>query len=83
MGEFHENYLFDPGYLLRERALNAKQELPAARGTASEAFHSGRALAYYEVISLLVNQAIAFGLPVEDLHLEGLEPDRDLLGGSP
>jgi hypothetical protein len=36
-------------------------------------------MAYYEVVSLLVNQAYAFELPVEDLHLCGLDPDRDLL----
>jgi hypothetical protein len=75
----HKNYLFDLGYLLRERALEAKQDRNVARGTASEAFESGRAMAYYEVLSLLVNQAHSFELPIEDLHLCGLEPDRDLL----
>ena len=80
MGEIHRNYLFDLGCLLREEALAAKEALLAAKGTADEAFQSGRLMAYYEVISLLVNQAIAFQLPREDLHLEGLEPERDLLG---
>ena len=79
MGELHRNYLFDLGYLLREQALNAKQAVGAAKGTADEVFQSGRLLAYYEVLSLLVSQATSFELPVEDLHLCGLDPDRDLL----
>ena len=31
-------------------------------------------------MSLLISQAESFQLPIEDLHLEGLDPDRDLLG---
>lgn len=79
MGELHRNFLFDLGYLLREQALEAKQAAGAACGTDDEAFQSGRLLAYYEVLSLLVRQARAFELPVEDLHLCGLDPDHDLL----
>jgi hypothetical protein len=79
MNELHRNYLFDLGYLLRERALEAKAECQSARGTTDEAFQSGRLMAYYEVLSLLVNQANAFGMPIEDLHLCGLQSDRDLL----
>ena len=79
MGELHRNYLFDLGSLLREQALDAKQAAGTARGTGDEAFQSGRLLAYYEVLSLLVSQARAFELPAEDLHLCGLDPDRDLL----
>jgi hypothetical protein len=79
VGELHRNYLFDLGFLLRERALEAKQSFGAAKGTADEAFQSGRLMAYYEVLSLLVGQARSFELPVEDLHLCGLVPNRDLL----
>ena len=79
MSDVHKNYLFDLGYLLREEALEAKERRQQARGTDDEAFESGRAMAYHEVISLLVSQAESFQLPIEDLHLEGLDPDRDLL----
>lgn len=79
MNELHRNYLFDFGYLLREQAVEAKAECQSAKGTAEEAFLSGRLMAYYEVLSLFVNQANAFGMPIEDLHLCGLNPDRDLL----
>ena len=78
--QLHQAYLSDLGYLLRERALEAKQQARTARGKAEEVFELGRLTAYYEVISLLINQALAFQMPVDDLHLEGLNPDRDLLG---
>lgn len=79
MDEVHRNYLFDLGYLLRERALEAKQSAVAAKGTADESFQTGRLMAYYEVLSLIISQAETFHLPVEDLRLGGLNPDRDLL----
>jgi hypothetical protein len=36
-------------------------------------------MAYYEVLSLMQSQAEAFQLPLNDLALSGLDPDRDLL----
>ncbi len=80
MSDVHKNYLFDLGYLLREQALEAKAAYEAAKGTDDEAFQSGQHIAYYAVMSLLISQAESFQLPIEDLHLEGLDPDRDLLG---
>ena len=80
MSDIHKSYLADLGHLLREEALKAKRAESAAKGTDDEAFQSGRSYAFYEVMSLLVSQAEAFQLPIEDLHIEGLDPDRDLLG---
>ena len=79
MGDLHKNYLFDLGNQLREEALRAKQAFQAAKGTDDKAYQSGRLMAYYEVLSLVISQAKAFGLPMGDLHLDGLDPDRDLL----
>jgi hypothetical protein len=73
----YENYLRDLGHILRENALEAKQE--AAVG--NDPFKQGRALAYYEVISLLEQQAQAFQLPLEKLSLAGFDPDQ-LIGSS-
>jgi hypothetical protein len=42
-------------------------------------FAQGRAMAYYEVVSLMHQQATAFGLPFADVGLQGINPDRDLL----
>ena len=80
MSDVHKNYLFDLGFLLREQALDAKKSYETAKATDDEAFHSGQLAAYYAVMSLLISQAQSFHLPVEDLHLNGLNPDRDLLG---
>lgn len=71
----HALYLRDVGLLLKERALEARDE---QRGSPNE-FSNGRALAYYEVISLLVTQAQTFGLPLDDIQLHDIDPDRDLL----
>jgi hypothetical protein len=65
--------------LLREKALEAKQLARAAKGTNDEAYQLGRKMADSEVVSLLVQDAESFQLPIEDLHLEGLDPDRDLI----
>jgi hypothetical protein len=80
MSDVHKNYLFDLGYLLREQALEAKAAYEAAKGTDDEVFQSGKHMAYYDVMCLLISEAKSFQLPIEDLHLEGLHPDRDLLG---
>ena len=36
-------------------------------------------MGYYAVLSLMHQQAQAFAIPLEDLALDGLDPDRDLL----
>ena len=78
MSEVHKNYLLDLGYLLRQKAFEAKQSAWAAKGN-DEAYQLARKMAYYGVMSLLVQEAESFRLPIEDLHLEGLDPDRDLI----
>ena len=80
MNNTHKNYLYDLGYELRDRALQAKDAAAKARGTKDEEFERGRAWAYYEVLSLMVMEAESFQLPIDDLHMDGLNPDRDLIG---
>jgi hypothetical protein len=72
----HALYLSDLGQLLKERALEAKAE----RDRTNDAFQKGRAMAYYEVISLLRHQAGLFQIPLEDLKLSEIDPDVDLIG---
>lgn len=71
--EAARNYLRDLGALVREQAEDAEAR--------SDAFESGRAMAYYEVTSLMLSQAAAFGLRPEDVGLAGFEPTK-LLGSS-
>jgi hypothetical protein len=80
MSKVSDNYLLDLGALLRERALQARAQFHASSGTESNAFDSGKYFAYYEVISLMLSQAGAFGLAPAQLSLAALDPDKDLLG---
>ena len=43
-------------------------------------YDKGRHFAFYEAISLLAQQADAFGIDRSDVGLAGVDPDRDLLG---
>ena len=77
--ETYKHYLLDLGLLLKEDALEAKAQLEHYRGTKDEAYFAGGLLTYYRIISLMQQQAGAFGIPLEDLHLADIRPDRDLL----
>jgi len=50
VSDVHKNYLFDLGYLLREKALEVKEQQQQARGSADEALERGRLIAYQEVM---------------------------------
>ena len=76
MTNTHANYLLDLGYFIREAAEDAKRQVAAAAG-GDRTFQYGRLMAYYEVVSLMQQQAVAFDLPLADLRLDGIEPDKD------
>ena len=78
MSETHANYLRDLGQLVREAGQEARLSAQAAAGGDRD-FERGRLMAYYEVLSLMQQQAVAFDLPLEDLALDGLDPNRDLI----
>ena len=62
MSDTHANYLRDLGYLVREAGELAKTDV--ARASESDRpFQQGRLMAYYEVLSLMQQQAEAFQLP--------------------
>jgi hypothetical protein len=75
----YANYLRDLGYLLREKGEQTSGEIRAASTEAEKAFYDGRQVAYYEVLSLMQQQADAFGIPRSELCLDGLDPEADLL----
>jgi hypothetical protein len=72
----HANYLRDLGFELRRQAAAATAE---ARARPDDAFAQGQAHALYSVVSLMQQQAQSFGLPLRELALDGLDPERDLL----
>jgi len=64
---------------LLEMAQAAKTEAQIS----GSAYEKGRHFALYEVISLVAQQADAFGIDRSDLGLAGVDPERDLLGTGP
>jgi hypothetical protein len=75
-----KTYLFDLGLILKHRALEARRQRDqSASGTADRECQNGRVIAFDEVISILQQQAEGFGIPLGDLRLEDIEPDRDLV----
>jgi hypothetical protein len=76
----HKHYLYDLGLEVKLRALEARRERDAAEeGSADRTFHSGRLLAFNEVVSIMQQQAEGVGIPIADLRLDDIEPDRDLV----
>jgi hypothetical protein len=79
MSGVHADYLFDLGLLIKERALEARRQRDESpQGSSERDFHSGRVLAFNEVISIMQQQAEGLGIPLSDLRLDDIEPDRDL-----
>lgn len=79
MSRLLEGYLFDLGPLLKERALGARRQRDESPdGSLEREFHSGRVMAFNEVISIMQQQAEGMGIPLADLRLDDVLPDRDL-----
>lgn len=73
------NYLRDLGDLVKHSALDARERRDNASTEGDQVFESGRLTAYYEVISLMQQQALAFGLSLNDLAMDDVDAERDLL----
>jgi hypothetical protein len=73
----YANYLHDLGVLLLNAARAAKAAAADADG--DDDFERGRAMALYEVVSLMQQQAAAFGIPLAALGLDDVDPERHLL----
>lgn len=60
-------------------ARDARQEAAEGKDTADESYRLGALMTFHSVISLLQQQARAFEIPLEELDLSDIEPERDLL----
>lgn len=78
MSDSLSNFAFDLGGLLKEKAMAAKQSSMCAEEPDRQ-FELGRLMAYYEVLSLITQQAQAFGLSPDTLGLGSFDPDSELL----
>ena len=70
-----EGYCHDLGRLLREIALDAKHSY----ATEKSEFAAGYMAGFHRVVSLMQQQCQAFGIPLEKIGLDGVDPDRDLV----
>ena len=71
-------YLRDLGELLKEEAVMARSELQEAPSD-DKPYARGQLMALYRVISLMQQQAKAFGIELNEIALQDIDPDRDLL----
>lgn len=78
MSPTSDEYLRDLGELIKERAREAKREKDTAEGTDRYDYELGRLMALHEVVSLMQQQAEAFGLDVSALALDDISPEKDL-----
>ena len=70
-----DNYLLDIGPLILERAREAKQR----ERKGEDPFEQGSVTAFYTVLSLMRQQAVAFGLNDEAIGLKGVNLEEELL----
>lgn len=76
----YKNYIYDLGYEIKLRALEARREDKTAKENSDDKmFHSGRLMAFNEVISIMQQQAVGMDIPLTEIRLDDIEPDRDLV----
>lgn len=71
----HSDYLCDLGLLIKEMAFEAKE---VCKKSPSE-FSFGYLAGFHRVVSLMQQQAEAFGISHEELGLSGIDADIDLV----
>jgi len=71
----YQYYLKDLGILIKEMALEAKKEA----GDNKTDFSIGYMACYHRIVSLMQQQAEAFGIPFEQIGLDGIDADHDLV----
>ena len=71
----YQNYLKDLGALIRELALEAKQQAIEKDTDFSTGYMAG----FHRVVSLMQQQAEAFDISLEEIGLEGIDADEDLV----
>ena len=71
-------YLRDLGQLVKEMARDAKLDRDRSAGGADQDLHLGRLMALQDVVSLMQEQATAFGIDWADLSLADIGPYEEL-----
>lgn len=71
----YQDYLEDLGFLIKEMAFEAKNKA-IENGTD---FSIGYMAGFHRIVSLMQQQAEAFGIPFEKIGLDGIDADKDLV----
>ena len=76
------NYLLDLIYIIKNEALVAVKEYNNSRAKENDdEYKLGLAHAYSRIVSILLQQTIAFNIPLSKLGLDDINPDKNLLEG--
>ena len=79
MNEQFENYVLDLGVLVKEKALEAKTTKDKSSCEKDDDYHLGYLMAFYEIVSLMQQQAAVFDIDLAQLGLEDIDPESELL----
>ena len=74
-----ENYIKQTIEYLKEDVMVAKENYLKSKNSNSKLFNDGVLMGYYYVVTLLKQQAEAFGINANDLNLDNIDPDKDLI----
>jgi hypothetical protein len=75
-GNSHALYLFDLGYLLRGYTAEA---IKNAQADPEDEYAAGYSAGLLRAIDVMQQQADGFGIPLEELRLEGVDADNQIV----
>jgi len=75
----YKNYLMDLCLIIKENAIKAKKESELLRQGNNKEYSLGYLMAYHEIVSLIQQQANAFGIELIEIKMKDINPEKDLL----
>ena len=72
-------YLRDLALLIKDMARKAKTINDASIDDADRSLRLERLMTLHEVVSLMQQQAEAFNIPLADIGLDDIDPEKDLI----
>jgi hypothetical protein len=76
----YKNYLVDLCLIIKENAIKAKKESELLKQEKnSKEYSLGYLMAYHEIVSLIQQQANAFGIELTEIKMKDINPEKDLL----
>lgn len=80
MDDKYKLYLYDLGSLVKQIALEAKNDLyKNIDNKENVTYQEGYLSAMHRIISLMQQQCIGFGIDVKDLNIQDINPNKHLI----